>query len=140
MSLFQLLDCYYEAYQHVTDRDELRALAETITQVMHRRPRFDFEASYFIRAYRTECSIVQLEATLVKSILDKQVRHCHRRKMDRYLIVNAQSTMEVISGRRLVMVMVIMMMMTMRFVYIIHVHTLSSLDRSVYLGSVLHIS
>ncbi|XP_076468617.1 uncharacterized protein LOC143299362 isoform X2 [Babylonia areolata] len=69
----ELLDCYYEAYQHVTDRDEKRALAETITQVMHRRPRMDFDAPYFIRAYRTECTILQQEAALVKSILDKQI-------------------------------------------------------------------
>ena len=41
---------------------------------MHRRPRFDFEAAYFIRAYRTECAILQQEAVLVKSILDKQVK------------------------------------------------------------------
>ncbi|KAL8592207.1 hypothetical protein ACOMHN_030882 [Nucella lapillus] len=68
-----LLDCYYEAYQHVTDRDEKRALADTITQVMHRRPRQDFESPYFIRAYRTECAILQQESALVKSILDRQI-------------------------------------------------------------------
>ncbi|PVD25251.1 hypothetical protein C0Q70_15749 [Pomacea canaliculata] len=69
----ELLDCYFEAYQHVTDRDERRGLAQTITNVMHRRPRFDFQAAYFVRTYRTECTILQLESRLVKSILDKQI-------------------------------------------------------------------
>ena len=57
----------------MTDRDERRRLAEVITNVMYRRPRFDFDAQYFVRCYRTECNILQLEATLVKAILDKQV-------------------------------------------------------------------
>ncbi|XP_070191909.1 uncharacterized protein [Littorina saxatilis] len=69
----ELLDCYYEAYQHVTDRDERRALAATITQVMHRRPRFDFEAAYFIKTFRAECSILQAESSIVKDILDRQI-------------------------------------------------------------------
>ena len=33
--MFQLLDCYFEAYQHVVDRDERRSLAQVITNIIH---------------------------------------------------------------------------------------------------------
>jgi hypothetical protein len=42
---FQLLDCYMEAYQHVVDRDEKRLMAQTITNLIPQRPRFDFQAN-----------------------------------------------------------------------------------------------
>jgi len=69
----QLLDCYLEAYQHVFDRDERRSLAQVITNVMYRRPRFDFTADYFVRCYQLECYCLRLHAELVKSILTAQV-------------------------------------------------------------------
>jgi len=69
----QLLDCYLEAYHHVFDRDERRSLAQLITNVMYRRPRFDFVADYFVRCYQLECHCLRLQAQLVKSILTVQV-------------------------------------------------------------------
>jgi hypothetical protein len=72
---FQLLDCYMEAYQHVVDRDEKRLMAQTITNLIHQRPRFDFQANYFIRCYRLECMCLRTHSQLVKAILDKQVSH-----------------------------------------------------------------
>ncbi|KAH9494550.1 hypothetical protein Btru_042420 [Bulinus truncatus] len=69
----ELLDCYFEAYQHVYDQDESRKLAQVITNIIHQRPRFDLEADYFVRIYRTEFSILRQHASLVKSILDKQI-------------------------------------------------------------------
>lgn len=71
----QLLDCYLEAYQHVFDRDEQRSLAQVITNIMHRRPRFDFNADYFVRCYQLECYCLRLQTELVKSILTAQVRN-----------------------------------------------------------------
>nr|KAI8733110.1 hypothetical protein BgiMline_029055 [Biomphalaria glabrata] len=69
----ELLDCYFEAYQHVYDQDEKRKLAQVITNIIHQRPRFDLEADYFVHIYRTEFSILRQHASLVKSILDKQI-------------------------------------------------------------------
>ncbi|ESO99501.1 hypothetical protein LOTGIDRAFT_113339, partial [Lottia gigantea] len=69
----ELLDCYYEAYQHVYDRDEKRGLAQVMTDIIYRRPRYDFTAPYFIQSYRTECVILHHTSTLVKNILDKQI-------------------------------------------------------------------
>ncbi|KAK6176827.1 hypothetical protein SNE40_015054 [Patella caerulea] len=69
----ELLDCYFEAYQHVFDRDERRSLGQVMTDVIHRRPRYDFSAPNFIKSYRTECIIVRHTASLVKNILDKQI-------------------------------------------------------------------
>ncbi|XP_074645051.1 uncharacterized protein LOC141901606 isoform X2 [Tubulanus polymorphus] len=69
----QLIDCYVEAYHHVFDRDEKRSLAQVITNLIHKRPRFDFNAAYFIRSYRMECISLRLQAQLVKSIFDKQI-------------------------------------------------------------------
>ena len=69
----KLLNCYYEAYQHISDLNEKRALASTITQIMHRRPRFDFAAKYFVSSYRVECCIFYKEMALLRDVLDKQV-------------------------------------------------------------------
>ncbi|XP_041348511.1 uncharacterized protein LOC121368057 isoform X2 [Gigantopelta aegis] len=69
----ELLDCYYEAYQHVFDRDERRNLAQVITNVMGRAPRFDFSGIYFVRTYRSECTILHYYSTLVKKILNAQI-------------------------------------------------------------------
>ncbi|XP_012939634.1 uncharacterized protein LOC101845475 [Aplysia californica] len=69
----ELLDCYFEAYQHVVDREERRSLAQVITNIMHQRPRFDLEAEYFVRMYRAECSVLRHHTALVKTILDKQI-------------------------------------------------------------------
>lgn len=67
------MDCYIEAYQHVFDRDEKRALAQVITDIMYQRPRFDFDTEYFIRNYRAECINLRLKMSIVKNVLDKQV-------------------------------------------------------------------
>ncbi|XP_059153793.1 uncharacterized protein LOC131939486 [Physella acuta] len=69
----ELLDCYYEAYQHVVDRDEKRRLAQVITNLIHQKPRYDLEADYFVRMYRAECSVLRQHAALVKAVLDKQI-------------------------------------------------------------------
>lgn len=69
----QLLDCYFEAYQHIFDRDEKRAMAQVMTNLMNMRPRFDFDADYFIKTIRAECVILRHMTTLIKNIMDKQV-------------------------------------------------------------------
>lgn len=70
---FQLLDCYFEAYQHIFDRDEKRAMAQVMSNLMNKRPRFDFDADYFIKTIRAECVILRHMTTLIKNIMDKQV-------------------------------------------------------------------
>ncbi|XP_070558917.1 uncharacterized protein [Ptychodera flava] len=69
----QLLDCYLEAYHNVFDMQEKRQLAQVITNTMYQRPRFDFDASYFVKTYRAECICLRLHSSLIKSILDKQI-------------------------------------------------------------------
>ncbi|CAC5397176.1 unnamed protein product [Mytilus coruscus] len=69
----ELMDCYIEAYQHVFDRDEKRALAQVITDIMYQRPMFDFDTEYFIRNYRAECINLRLKMNIVKNVLDKQI-------------------------------------------------------------------
>ncbi|XP_078341998.1 uncharacterized protein LOC111108050 isoform X2 [Crassostrea virginica] len=69
----ELLDCYFEAYQHIFDRDEKRAMAQVMTNLINRRPRFDFEAEYFIKTIRAECVILRHMTTLIKNIMDKQI-------------------------------------------------------------------
>ena len=68
-----LIDCYMEAYFNNFDRDERRRIAQVITNLMHRRPRFDFEEPYFVTSYRLECAALRLELQLVKKLIDKQI-------------------------------------------------------------------
>ncbi|XP_077018695.1 uncharacterized protein LOC143685039 isoform X2 [Tamandua tetradactyla] len=78
----QLLDSYFEAYQHVVDSEERFALAQVITDIMHRHPRFDLSHPYFIKAYRDECTCLRLHLHLVKAILNQHIE-CQREYVQR---------------------------------------------------------
>ncbi|XP_045400102.1 uncharacterized protein LOC123633144 isoform X6 [Lemur catta] len=71
----QLLDSYYEAYQHTLDPEQRFALAQVMTDIMHRRPRFDLSHPYFIKAYQDECTCLRLHLQLVRGILNQQIEH-----------------------------------------------------------------
>jgi len=72
---FQLLDCYMEAYQHVFDSKERAELSQIMYSVMKQRPRFDFEADYFLQTYRLESICLRMQASLVKGVMDTQVSY-----------------------------------------------------------------
>lgn len=69
----QVLDCYFEAYQHALDPEERFALAQVITDVMYRAPRFDLSHPYFIKAYRDERACLRLHLQLLRAILNQHV-------------------------------------------------------------------
>ncbi|XP_043856794.1 uncharacterized protein LOC122753467 [Dromiciops gliroides] len=69
----QLLDSYFEAYQHVFDQEERTALAQVMTDIMHRRPRFDFSHPYFRKTYRDECISLRLHLQLVRDIFNRHI-------------------------------------------------------------------
>ncbi len=66
-----------EAYSHVFDRDEKRALAHVMTQLLRRRAMLDFSAHahYFVTCYRLECALLRQQAELIKAVLDDHVRN-----------------------------------------------------------------
>ncbi|XP_062043222.1 uncharacterized protein LOC133756617 [Lepus europaeus] len=78
----QLLDSYFEAYQHTLDPQERLALAQVMTDVMYRRPRFDLGHPYFIKAYQEECTCLRLHLQLVRHILHQQIE-CQREYVQR---------------------------------------------------------
>ncbi|KAI7805082.1 putative transmembrane protein FLJ37396, partial [Triplophysa rosa] len=69
----QLLNCYLEAYRHVTDPEERFGLAQVITNVTHRRPQIDFTAGYFVQAYRDTIVCLQGHKELIRQVLNKQI-------------------------------------------------------------------
>ncbi|XP_042188824.1 uncharacterized protein LOC121848532 [Callorhinchus milii] len=69
----QLLDSYFEAYQHVWDLEERFALAQVITDIMHKRPRFDLSDEYFVKTYEAEYTCLKLHFQLIRDILNKQI-------------------------------------------------------------------
>ncbi|XP_044147086.1 uncharacterized protein LOC122935380 [Bufo gargarizans] len=71
----QLVDSYYEAYQHTLDPEERFALAQVITDIMFRRPRFDIGSRYFLEAYKDECQCLRLHLQLVKDVLKSQIEN-----------------------------------------------------------------
>ncbi|RXM28684.1 Coiled-coil domain-containing protein 162 [Acipenser ruthenus] len=73
----QLLDCYFEAYQHVLDHEERFALAQVITDIMHKRPRLEISSQYFVTAYEEECVCLQYHQQLIRDILNKQLLDCY---------------------------------------------------------------
>nr|XP_040139111.1 uncharacterized protein LOC101969599 isoform X5 [Ictidomys tridecemlineatus] len=78
----QLLDSYFEAYQHTLDPEERFALAQAMTDIMHRRPKFDLGHPYFIKAYQDECTCLRLHLQLIKGILNRQME-CQREYVQR---------------------------------------------------------
>ncbi|XP_066505111.1 uncharacterized protein si:ch73-242m19.1, partial [Hoplias malabaricus] len=69
----ELMNCYFDAYQHVIDLEERFSLAQVITDIMHRRPHVDLEAGYFVQAYRQEVACLQTHQQLIKSVLNSQI-------------------------------------------------------------------
>ncbi|XP_051501949.1 uncharacterized protein si:ch73-242m19.1 [Myxocyprinus asiaticus] len=69
----QLLNCYLEAYQHVTDPEERFSIAQVITDIMHKRPQMDFTAGYFAQAYRDAIVCLQSHQQLIKLVLNNQI-------------------------------------------------------------------
>nr|XP_028577507.1 uncharacterized protein LOC114593298 [Podarcis muralis] len=69
----QLLNSYFEAYQHALDSEERFALAQVVTDIMYRRPRFDFYLGYFVNIYKDECACLELHLQLVRGVLNKQI-------------------------------------------------------------------
>lgn len=74
----QLLNCYYEAYQHAAGTEERFALAQVMTDIMHRRPQLDLNLDYFVQAYRAEMDCLQSHQQLIRDILDTQVKSLQR--------------------------------------------------------------
>ncbi|XP_053192243.1 uncharacterized protein si:ch73-242m19.1 [Scomber japonicus] len=72
-SKVQLLNCYYEAYQHAAGAEERFTLARVITDIMHRRPHLDLNQDYFVQAYRAEIGCLQSHQQLIKDVLDNQI-------------------------------------------------------------------
>ncbi|KAM6365997.1 uncharacterized protein FN964_002404 [Alca torda] len=69
----QLLDVYFEAYQHALDPEERFALAQAIIDIMHKRPRFDLKLEYFVNTYKDECICLQLHLQLLRDIVNQQI-------------------------------------------------------------------
>ncbi|KAL7987853.1 hypothetical protein Chor_006772 [Crotalus horridus] len=72
---WQLLDSYFEVYQHALDSEERFALAQVITNIIYRRPRFDFHLEYFVNTYRNECTCLKLHLCLVRDIMNRQIEN-----------------------------------------------------------------
>ncbi|TDG99230.1 hypothetical protein EPR50_G00207510 [Perca flavescens] len=72
-SKVQLLNCYFEAYQHAAGTEERFALAGVITDIMHCRPQLDLNQDYFVQAYRAEIGCLQSHQQLIRDILDNQI-------------------------------------------------------------------
>ncbi|XP_067099474.1 uncharacterized protein si:ch73-242m19.1 [Osmerus mordax] len=72
-SKVQVLNCYFEAYQHAAGSEQRFALAQVITDIMHRKPHLDLGSEYFVQAYRDEIICLETHRQLIKTILDCQI-------------------------------------------------------------------
>lgn len=48
-------------------------MAQVMMNLIYKKPRFDFDADYFMKTIRAECVILRHTTTLIKNIMDKQV-------------------------------------------------------------------
>lgn len=69
----QRMNAYFETYQNALDPEERVALAQVITDTMHKRPRFDLKLEYFVSTYKDECICLRLHLQLLRDIVNQQV-------------------------------------------------------------------
>ena len=68
-----MVNCYLECYAHTYDKQERHRLAGIITTYLHRRPRYDAEASYFTPAYEAEVKCLKSECQLLQDMINYQL-------------------------------------------------------------------
>ncbi|XP_078461970.1 uncharacterized protein LOC144727193 isoform X2 [Lampetra planeri] len=69
----QLVDCYFQAYEHSLDGEERVALAQIIADTVHQRPRFEQRSVDFAETYRMERACLQTLHQLLVGVMDRQV-------------------------------------------------------------------
>ena len=73
MHTIQVVNCYLECYGHTYDKSERQMLAQTISTYLHRRPRYDTEASYFTSTYEMEVKTLKMEWQLLQDMINYQL-------------------------------------------------------------------
>jgi len=72
-SLKLVLDVYLESYEHCADGVLQQRLAQTMMDLMSRRPLLDLKANYLSDSYSSQVVAVQLEASLLREIVSAQM-------------------------------------------------------------------
>jgi len=70
----QLIDCFYEIYQHTFDENERQVLNQIILNLVHQRPRIDFQNDeYFSHSYSLEIRFLQQYLALIREYMSRHV-------------------------------------------------------------------
>ncbi|CAF4791856.1 unnamed protein product, partial [Rotaria sp. Silwood1] len=70
----KLIDCFYEIYQHTFDHDERHHIAQTIINIIARRPRIDFRNdNYFSHSYSLEIHLLNQYLLLIREYIDRHI-------------------------------------------------------------------
>ena len=70
----QLVDCFYEIYQNTLDHNERHLLAQTMVDIIARRPRIDFRNDdYFSHSYSLEIRQLNQYLSLVREYIDRHI-------------------------------------------------------------------
>uniref|UniRef100_A0A7S4NV28 Uncharacterized protein n=1 Tax=Guillardia theta TaxID=55529 RepID=A0A7S4NV28_GUITH len=72
-SLKLVVDVYLESYEHCVDKDSQARMAQTIMDVMARRPLLDLDVPYMVESYSNETVAVQMEASLLREMMIAQM-------------------------------------------------------------------
>jgi hypothetical protein len=73
----KLLDALLDVYEHATDKSMRERLSTMMLDVIARRPRYDLESEYFSQAYASEIVLLELQASLLKSLASHQLAEEH---------------------------------------------------------------
>lgn len=72
-SKLRLIENYMECYEHTTDLVEQQRLVQIITDLMAKRPKLNFDSTYFKDSYRAEIESLELRNKLVREVIDHQI-------------------------------------------------------------------
>ena len=70
----KLIDCYYEIYQHTFDHHERQLIAQSIFNLIARRPRIDFRNDeYFSHSYSLEIHFLNQYLLLIREYMNRHI-------------------------------------------------------------------
>eukprot|EP01135_Chromosphaera_perkinsii_P001678 Nk52_evm55s208 gene=Nk52_evmTU55s208 len=85
----KVIDCYLHIYENVVDPAEQKNIAQTISNLIYSRPRYDFKEEYFTKTYKLECDYYTKYAKLLTDIINQTVID------EREYLANVYSVVEV---------------------------------------------
>ena len=73
MAKVKVIEQFMEGYEHCVDLNEQQRFIQIVVDLMARRPRLNFQSTYFVDAYKAEVECLGLQHKLLREVIDSQI-------------------------------------------------------------------